>query len=181
MLQFSLPLGLLLLAGPAPTADQPISLPPEVASLQVEVKLTEPVHALILPMHGPYGQHDAAFSSLFDWTNERGLQPTGAAFGRYFGGSTSDPLWQVGLPIAQGVAPKAPFEMVVLPSRLVASLVVRGPYTQASLRWPLLIAWSVSHGYRIAGEPMQIYAGDPEAAGPLGPTTELQLPIAIAR
>jgi effector-binding domain-containing protein len=178
MLQISLPLGLLLLAGPPATTE---AVAPDVSSLPVEVKLAEPVHALVLPMHGPYGQHEAAFSRLFDWMNERGIQPTGAAFGRYFGGSTTDPLWHVGFPIADGIPPTAPFETVDVPSRLVASLVVQGPYAQTSLHWPLLIAWAVSHGYRIAGEPMQIYSGDPEAAGSLGPTTELRLPIAIAR
>jgi effector-binding domain-containing protein len=59
----------------------------------------------------------------------------------------------------------------------VASLVCEGPYQDASQRWPLLIAWVVTHGYSISGAPMQVYTGEPDGTGARGPRTELRLPV----
>ena len=178
MIRYGLVLCIPLLAAPALARDE-VRLRPAESELPVAVKRVEPIHALVLPMAGGFEQHAQAFARLSKALERHAIQPTGPAFGRYFNGAAggATPLWQVGLPVPEGTPLPASFELVDLPSHLVASLVHEGPYEEAAKQWPLLIGWAIAYHYRIAGAPTQVYFGEAGGEGADAPRTELQLPI----
>jgi len=159
-------------AHPAPAPKQP---PAPKPADDTRVVTTEPIHALVLPMKGSYSQHQAAFERLAGFLAGRGAAPAGAPFARYFSDPSkgeADLLWEVGFPVATGVAAEAPFEVKDLPATLAAVHVHRGPYEQLATAWPVLVQWVISNGYQPAGSPVQVFQGDPSA-----PAVEMRLPV----
>jgi len=61
--------------------------PPAKPAFDVQVKTSEPMHAVVLPMKGSYMQHPDAFGKLAGYLSGKGITPGNPAFGRYF----SDP------------------------------------------------------------------------------------------
>jgi len=159
---------------PASPADPPQPKP----AFEVQVATLEPVRALVLPMKGSYSQHPDAFGRLGGFLAQRGVEPAGPPFGRYF----SDPsvgeanlLWEVGFPVPADAAAKAPFEIRELPATLTAVHLHRGPIEELGTAWAQMIQWIVGNGYQIAGPATQVFKGD-MAASP-----EVEMRIAVQK
>ena len=146
---------------PAPAA--PPAAPPAKPAFEVQMKTSEPVHAVVLPMKGSYLQHPDAFGKLVGYLSGKGITPSGPAFGRYF----SDPsvgeanlVWEVGFPIAAGVAVEAPYEIMDLPAVLCATHVHRGPIEELGAAWGSLAQWAIGNGYQPIVPAVQRFSGD---------------------
>jgi DNA gyrase inhibitor GyrI len=148
----------------------------------VVVRRLEPLHVLALPMTGSHAQHEQAFARLSAELRTLKAVPKGAPFGRYLNDPRQVPeaelRWEIGVPVGDDVKAQAPFEVKDLPGGETAILVHEGEYASSASAWPRLLEWVVSHGYRPAGQAMQIYLGNPDLSGAAGPRTELRLPVA---
>jgi AraC family transcriptional regulator len=154
----------------------PVAPPPAKPAFEAKAIVLDPVHAVVLPMKGSYEQHPEAFGKLGAFFAGKGIAPRGAPFGRYF----SDPsvgeanlVWEIGFPVAAGVAAEAPFEIKDIPGALTVVHVHRGPMEDLAAAWPQMIEWIISHGYQPAGPAAQVFKGDLAAA----PEVEMQLPV----
>lgn len=137
--------------------------PPAKPAFDVQVKTSEPMHAVVLPMKGSYMQHPDAFGKLAGYLSGKGITPGAPAFGRYF----SDPsvgeanfVWEVGFPIAAGVSVEAPFEIKELPAVLCATHVHRGPIEELGAAWGSLAEWAIRNGYQPGVPAVQRFSGD---------------------
>ena len=141
----------------------PAAPPPAKPAFETQVVTLEPVHALVLPMKGSYSQHSDAFGRLGGFLSQRGVEPTGPPFARYF----SDPsvgeanlVWEVGFPVPADAPARAPFEIRDLPATLAVVHVHRGPLEDLGAAWPQMIEWIISNGYQPAGPATQAFKGD---------------------
>jgi len=166
----------LALASSAPAQQAPAAPAPAKPAFEVRVVTLEPVHALVLPMKGSYAQHPEAFAQLGAFLSQRGIEPTGPPFARYF----SDPsvgeaslVWEVAFPVPADAPTKAPFEVKDLPATLAAVHVHKGPMEELGTAWGSLVQWAMSNGYTPAVPAMQVFKGDLSAAGEV----ELRLPV----
>lgn len=164
-------------AGPAGAAEQPN---PEfaagLASWQPQVMQAQPQSALIIPMSGSYLQASAAAARVSQHLRQRGIAPTGPAFGRF----ESELRWEVGYPVPAGTSVDPPLEAITLPGGPVASVVVNGPWGQHSAaRWSRLLVWLREHGYFPSGPPTEVWSGD--ETHPDAQVTEMRIAVAPAR
>ena len=157
---------------PAP----PAAPPPARPAFETQVITVEPVHALVLPMKGSYSQHPDAFARLGGFLSQRGVEPTGPPFARYF----SDPsvgeanlVWEVGFPVPADAPTKAPFEIRDLPATLTVIHVHRGPLEELGSAWGQMIEWITGNGYQPAGPAEQVFKGDLTAA----PEVEMRMAV----
>lgn len=166
----------LALATSAPAQQAPAAPAPATPAFEVRVVSLEPVHALVLPMKGSYSQHPDAFAQLGGFISQRGIEPTGPPFARYF----SDPsvgeanlVWEVAFPVPADTPTRAPFEVKDLPATLAAVHVHKGPMEELGTAWGNLVQWAMTNGYTPATPAMQVFKGDMSAAGEV----ELRLPV----
>lgn len=152
--------------------------PPAKPAFEVQVVTVEPVHALVLPMKGSYSQHPDAFGQLGGFLAQRGIEPTGPPFGRYF----SDPsvgeanqVWELGFPVPADAPTKAPFEIKDLPATLTAVHAHRGPLEELGAAWGRMIEWVLANGYQVTGPPTQVFKGD------MAVSPEVELRIAVQK
>lgn len=156
---------------PAPSAPTP----PKPA-FEVQVKTTEPVHAVVLPMKGSYQQHPDAFTQLGGYLSGKRITPTGPAFGLYF----SDPsvgeanlVWEIGFPVAAGVTVEAPYQIKDVPSSLSAVHVHKGSMEELGAAWGSLVEWVMSNGYQPATPAMQVFRNVEAGSSEL----EMRMPV----
>ena len=154
----------------------PAAPPPAKPAFDVHVTTAEPVHALVLPMKGSYTLHQDALGQLSGFLAQRGVEPVGPPFGRYF----SDPsvgeanlVWEVGFPVPADAPVRAPFELKDLPATPVAVHVHRGPLEELAAAWPRMIEWIISNGYQPVGPATMVFKGDMAAA----PELEMRMPV----
>jgi effector-binding domain-containing protein len=160
----------------APSAPAQPAPPGPPSTAENKVTTTEALHLLVLPMKGPYSQHQLAFERLGSFFAGHGVSPLGPPVARYF----SDPsvgeanlVWEVGFPVAATVKPEAPFEVKDVPGSLMAVHVHKGPYEELATAWPTFVQWILSNGYRMTGPPMNVFQGD---AGS-NPQVEMRIPV----
>jgi effector-binding domain-containing protein len=147
-------------AAPVGPAQPGQNAQPEFA---VEVVTIPAMHALVLPMKGPYMQHPDAFQRLWGFISARALKPEGPMFGRYY----SDPsvgednlVWEVGVPVAAGTTAEAPFEVKDIPASLTAVHAYSGSMEEIGTAWGTLVQWAMTNGYQPAVPVMQLFKGD---------------------
>ena len=143
---------------------------------EVQVKTSEPVHAVVLPMKGSYAQHPDAISRLVGYLSGKGIKPTGAPFGLYF----SDPsvgeanlVWEVGFPVAAGVTVEAPYKVKDLPAASYAVHVHRGSMEELGAAWGSLVEWVMTNGYQPETPAMQVFQGGMEESS----AVEMRMPV----
>jgi AraC family transcriptional regulator len=161
----------------AAASAQESQAPPAAPAPEVKLEKVEAVHALILPMKGSYSQHADAFARLSGFLSSHGTAPLGPPFARYF----SDPsvpeaelVWEVGFPVAAGVAAEPPFEIRDIPGGTAAVALHNGPYETLGASWQAVIGWVMGGGYQPNGPATQVFLGDPMS----DPRVELRLPVA---
>jgi effector-binding domain-containing protein len=161
----------------AGAAAQPSAVSPTgPVALQPEIKQTSQQTAIVVRMSGSYVQASAAADRVARHLSERGLVPTGPAFGRF----ESESHWEVGYPVPPGTSAEPPFAVVTIPDGPIASLTVHGPWGQDStLRWSQMISWLGAHGYTVVGSPTEAWSGD--ATHPESQLTEMRIAVVRGR
>ena len=161
----------------ASAAEQPYpEFPADVASLQPQVTQASEQTAIVVEMSGSYLQASAAAARVSQHLQQRGIAPTGPAFGRF----DSESHWVVGYPVPSGASAEAPFEAITVPGGPMASVVVTGPWGQNSAaRWSRLLTWLGEHGYVATGPPTEAWFGD--ETRPDAQLTEMRIAVAAAR
>jgi len=128
---------------------------------QVEVftKWTEPIVALILPMHGFTDQDQEAYQKLQAYLTENNIIPTGDPFYRFYSDPNVFPLdeiiWEVGIAVPKGTGAKSPFEIKYIPEQLVAYSTVECAYEDIDIHWKAFGLLAQSKGYFMTGAPMR--------------------------
>ena len=153
-------------------------MPPAKPAFEVQLKTTAPLHVVVLPVKGSYMQHPDAFGRLGAYLSGKGISPTGPAFGRYFSGPSvgeADLVWEVGFPVAAGVAVEAPYEIKDLPAELCAAHVHRGPLEELGTAWGSLIEWVTRNGYRPLTPIIQVFNGD------MMSSSEVEMRVAVKK
>jgi effector-binding domain-containing protein len=145
-------------------------------AFDVQVKTTEPVHAVVLPMKGSYAQHPDAFSRLGGYLSGKGITPTGAPFGLYF----SDPavgeanlVWEIGFPVAAGATVEAPYQVKDVPAASYAVHVHKGSMEELGAAWGSLVEWVMTNGYQPQTPAMQVFQGGMGEAA----AVEMRMPV----
>jgi len=137
------------------------------------IRESEPFHALILSMTGPYEKTGEALGRLVVALVEQELEPLGPAFGRYYDDEDEVPptalRFEVGFPVAAGTTAAPPLEVREIDDGTVAWAVVGGPHDAADRPWPELEAWLLASGYAGIGPAMETWMD--------GPKTEMRLPV----
>jgi effector-binding domain-containing protein len=160
---------------PAKPAAPATPVAPAAPAFDAKVVTIEAVRALVLPMKGSYTQHPAAFEKLFTFLATQGVQPKGAAFGRYFSDPSTpeaDLLWEAGVPVGDGVKAQPPFEVKEIPAATVAVHVHRGAPEGLLTAWPEFVAWIVANGHRPLGPASQVFPSDWSV-----PQIEMRMPV----
>jgi len=84
------------------------------------------------------------------------------------------------MPVAVGVEGDADVAVKELPAATVASVVVKGPYTEIPAHYTELLAWLDYSGWQVAGHPREVYIKHPAPDGSGDPKeflTEIQFPV----
>jgi DNA gyrase inhibitor GyrI len=137
------------------------------------VRESQPFHALLLPMTGPYERTGAALGRLMVALVEQELEPTGPAFGRYYDDEDETPpasrRFEVGFPVAAGTKASPPLEVREIDDGPVVWAVVGGPHEGTDRPWPELEEWLPANGYAENGPAMETWMD--------GPKTEMRMPV----
>lgn len=131
------------------------------------------IHAVVLPMTGPYRRHGEAIGRLAAWLAAANVAPSGPAFGRYLNSPGEVPeealLWEVGFPVPAGTEAPAPFETRDIDDATVVTATVGGSHETTPRPWAELVDWAQKNGYEIAGPAMEIWQP--------GPRTEMRVAV----
>jgi effector-binding domain-containing protein len=84
-------------------------------------------------------------------------------------------VWEIGFPVAAGVAAEAPFEIRDIPAGSYAVHFFKGPMEQIGNAWGSLIGWVMSNGYQPVLPALQVFKGD------LSTAMEMELRIAVQK
>jgi DNA gyrase inhibitor GyrI len=143
-----------------------------VPAMEVEIRQSSPITAVVIPMAGPYSQTRAALEAVAAYLAKRGITPAGAPLGRF----ESESHWLAGYPVTPGATVEAPYELLSLPSSTVASWTAAGPWGQATdQRWSAFIQSVVEQGFEPAGPAMEIWHGDD--VNPAAQATEMRMEV----
>ena len=144
--------------------------------LQAQIRQSDALTAVVLPMTGSYAQTQAAVEKVESYLKTLGVTPAGPPFGRF----ESEQNWDAALPVPAGTRVEAPFRFETLPPALVASVVVNGAWGKDSdARWGAFLKSVVEQGYVPAGPPMEMWSG--EDAKPGTQSTEMSIPVTKAK
>jgi AraC family transcriptional regulator len=137
------------------------------------VRESQPFHALVLPMTGPYERTGEVLGRLMVELVAQELEPLGPAFGRYYDSEDDTPptsrRFEVGIPVAAGTRASPPLEVHVIDDGLVVWAVVGGAHEAADRPWPVLEEWLPANGYAENGPAMETWLD--------GPKTEMRMPV----
>lgn len=146
--------------------------------VDVYTKWTEPLLAMVLPMHGSYEQEPDALQMLKNYLNEINFTPTGDPFIRYFNDPTcvleDELLWEVGFPAPKEIGAKSPFEIKSIADELVAYTIVECGYEEVEKYYYAFALLTASNGYLATGYPI-ITLRDKKARG--WAKREIRVPI----
>ena len=133
------------------------------------------------------GRHDeigGVYHELYEWAGARKVQVTGSGLTIFLQAPNEfDPnsgLFEVCLPVKAGAKGDGRIAVKELSGCTVASVVVKGPYSQIPAHYTELLAWLSAEGWEIAGAPREVYIKRPSRSGKPDPSqfvTEIQFPI----
>ena len=129
---------------------KPAALNPDSLKLNIRLKQTEPLHAVVLPMSGePEPQFESAVSSLNRLMKRQNIKPAGSLFGRFFSDpekvSPENQMWEIGFPVKPGVRADDPLKNIQINSMQVASAIVEG-FRDTGWIWDLFVEQIESEG-----------------------------------
>jgi len=133
------------------------------------------------------GSHDEigkVYHELHEWAREKDVKVEGPGITTFLVPANEyDPqssVFEICLPVAAGTAGDDRVDVKELPACTVASVVVKGPYSEIAAHYAEAVAWLSSEGWETAGPPREIYIKRPDGQGGGEPSefvTEIQFPI----
>jgi uncharacterized protein (TIGR02246 family) len=156
----------------------PVAVGPEPGSggagpATFRLRESEPFHAVVLPLTGPYSRSGEALGRLIVELATQEIEPLGAAFGRYYDDEGEVPptelRFEVGFPVAEGTTAAPPLEVREIDDGTIVWAVVGGPHEAADRPWAELEEWARSHGYSGDGPAMETWLD--------GPRTEMRMAV----
>jgi beta-lactamase regulating signal transducer with metallopeptidase domain/effector-binding domain-containing protein len=131
------------------TTQQPRTKPDSLI-LNIRLKKTEPLYAVVLPMTGEATpQFESAVNRLNDLLDHQKIKRAGPLFGRFF----SDPekvlpensMWEVGVPVKAGTRAEAPLKYIQINAMQVAFATVEG-FMETDWIWDQFVEQIQSEG-----------------------------------
>ena len=142
-----------------------------VAQQTAVIRFTIPRHEIRLVMGPAIGEVMAAVAA-------RGLTPAGPVFSYHFKMDPGIFDFEVGVPVAQPVAPDGRVKPGNLPARTVARTVYHGPYEGLGAAWGEFDAWINANGHTPSPDLWEFYvAGSESSPDPAHWRTELNRPL----
>ncbi|MGA2533976.1 MAG: GyrI-like domain-containing protein [Candidatus Aminicenantales bacterium] len=86
-------------------------------------------------------------------------------------------LWEVGFPVTEQAAPKAPLEKKTWNYKTVAEALHSGPYAKAGETIQRLMTWIGANGYVVDGPVLERYMNNPMQVKPEELRTEIWIPV----
>ncbi len=116
--------------------------------------------------------------TTFRYAVERGVQPAGPPFTRFFSSSKTVVEFEGGCPVPEPVEGNGRIVAGELPGGEVAVTIHMGPYDGLPEAAAALQAWATEHGREAAGPAWELYLNDPgEEVDPMRWQTEVRLPL----
>ncbi|MBN2412979.1 GyrI-like domain-containing protein [candidate division KSB1 bacterium] len=144
--------------------------------MDITIKKTEPMTALVLPMDGSYAQLPGAVEKLNNYIRQKKIKPAGPQFGRFFTSQTTEIpenyYWEMCCPVEPGTEAEPPFEIQEIDSNNVVSAVFNGP-ANYEYPWGAFLVMSVLKGKIPGGPGIEVYSPDQKK----NPWIELQIPV----
>jgi uncharacterized protein (TIGR02246 family) len=137
------------------------------------VSESEPFHAVVLPLTGPYSRSSEGLARLIVELATQEIEPQGAAFGRYYDDESEVPpterRFEIGIPVAEGTTAAPPLEVREIDDGTIVWAEVGGPHEAADRPWAELEEWARRHGYTDDGPAMETWLD--------GPKTEMRMAV----
>lgn len=145
----------------------------ETGPVSFRVGESQPFHAVVLPMTGPYSRSAEGLVRLVVELATQQIEPRGPAFGRYYDDEDEVPptelRFEVGFSVAEGTQAAPPLEVREIDDGTIVWAVVGGPHEAADRPWAELEEWARGHGYSDEGPAMETWLD--------GPKTEMRLAV----
>ena len=151
-------------------------------ALEPEIKDVDSSTVLVLPMKGPYDQHEEAIKRVTEYMNKNKVTITGPMIGIYYDNpelvKPEELNWEIGFFVSSDTKAEEPFVVKVLPRGKVASLICVGPYDGTASCYPKLLGFIKEKGVIPAGPVREIFLTTPkEEIKPEEYKTEIQIPV----
>jgi beta-lactamase regulating signal transducer with metallopeptidase domain/effector-binding domain-containing protein len=154
--------------------------PGENFDLNITIKKTESLYAVVLPQLGSPDHFEQAFTHLHELLKQTNITPQGYPFARYFMDSEEGAgemyTWEIGIPVTKGTKVNPPLEIIHVYNQQVASATVQGIKMTDSI-WPQFIEAIKDKGYIPAFPPaVEIWKGESQEKE-FWWQTEMQIPV----
>ena len=133
---------------------------------------------------GSYDEIGSVYREIYDWAGKHGVDIRGDGLTVFLSPPNEfdwqSALFEVCLPVQGDVEGDARVTVKDLPECTVASVVVKGPYSEIPARYSEMLAWISANGWEITAPPREVYISRPDAKGKGDPNefvTEIQFPI----
>ena len=133
------------------------------------------------------GAHDEigqVYHQLYEWASRNNVTASGPGLTIFLSPpSELDPgssVFEVCLPVPPETMGDAQVAVRTLPACTIASITVKGPYSDIPAHYSEMLAWLSAEGWPRAGPPREVYLKRPDAKGGGDPSeflTEIQFPI----
>jgi AraC family transcriptional regulator len=171
-------------AGTAPAASSDTTAAATEETPQVELKVDTAFAYCALEMTGSYGQHEAAFGTLYQESVKQEIYG-GMPFGIYWNSPADTPVeklsWDVGFIVPPGKAPQDPLKLKNWNFTTMASLKYRGAFGGEDMgkAYGTIFKWIAENGYQPAGPMMEIFLNmpSPDERGMLVGAVEIIVPV----
>ena len=133
---------------------------------------------------GSYDEIGDVYRELYKWAGDHGAKTKGDGLTIFLGSPTEfdwkSALYEVCIPVED--APEGDSRVTVkeLPSCAVASVLVKGPYSDMPARYAEMLAWLSAEGLEVTGPPREAYIVRPGTQGGDNAdelVTEIQFPV----
>ena len=147
------------------------------------IKEVKPFAYCVIVHKGPLTDMAGVITQLMQAVQAQDLFPLvrGPVIGVYYNSPTQvkpgELIWEVGFPVAEQAAPKAPLEKKTWNRTTVAEAVHTGPYAKTGEAIQRLMDWIEAQGYVIAGPTLERYLNNPMQVKPEELRTEIWIPV----
>ena len=159
-------------------------VPEEFLMEAPERKQFEVCTVIFIRHRGSHDEIGQVYRELYEWARRHDVEVAGQGLTIFLSPpdtSTESPgVFEVCIPVSSAPVPDERVAVKQLPACTVASVTVRGPYSEIPARYAEMLAWLSVEGWGSAGPPREVYIRRPDAQGRGDPkefVTEIQFPL----
>ena len=147
------------------------------------IKTVEPFAYFCITHKGPLSDIADVITQLMQAVQAQNLFPLvrGPMVGVYYNSPAQvkpeELVWEVGFPVTEQAAPKAPLEKKTWNYKTVAEALHTGPYAKAGETIQRLMTWIGANGYVADGPTIERYLNNPMQVKPEELRTEIWIPV----